>query len=855
MKKFFSLMMLCMVAMAANASKTVYLTPGSWAANDARFALYQYNSDTSAWTDFVADGDLLKAELGDEYTNIIICRMNPAATENSWDNKWNQTADLPAPVLDNQVYNITVTDGEWDGITLNSGINSENKRFLQNKDAKLWWGAANDWGTHASLLPHADYVTLVQQPNGAYTMDTQVSNGGNNHYFGGEWMDGAASDLTLAASGEYYTVQFTNGGNYFGSGNETLTNGTQNLNLTADATTDAALWSIFTEADMRATLQTATSAAPQDATWLIIDHTFGRNNRAVKDLGKDGVWKVSEDCTNYSLMGGNSDKHCAESYHSVFTITQTINGVPNGVYAMTAQGFYRQDGTDNDNLAEFFINGEVAPVPFKEGTENSMADACTSFEKGLYKINPIFVEVSDGTINLGVQNPYNANLWVIFDNFELTYYGSDASIDQIKNAALFAQVAELRAKAQTLVDQVEVQAVKQVLNAAIEATANVTTVEAANAAVETLNAAIDKAEASILAKSILPAMKALTESTNVYTEAAYEEYYGQWYQKYEAGTLTKIEAAALQNPNTVTGWRANATANTLLMSAWDETAYNWDSYHLNTWSVEGASDGTNFVVPFIEYWTGDGDSLGEKTLTATMENVAPGKYEVSAWVRVRGKNGFELPAQGITMQTNDGEEVNVVGERLSEQSNFYLANVSAVGEVGDNGILTIKFKVAAGNNISWLSFKNVKYAEYVEPSYYLVGTMTDWKVNAEYQLTKNEEAQGEEYTLTTDIAEGAELKVVKAKGENIVTWYPEGEDNNCTVNQAGNYTVYFRPNADGGDDWFNKVIYLNRNGEPVGIDAVNAIGENTVIFTLAGQRVKNAQKGIFIQNGKKVVIK
>ena len=117
------------------------------------------------------------------------------------------------------------------------------------------------------------------------------------------------------------------------------------------------------------------------------------------------------------------------------------------------------------------------------------------------------------------------------------------------------------------------------------------------------------------------------------------------------------------------------------------------------------------------------------------------------------------------------------------------------------------------------------------------------------------EAQGEEYTLTTDIAEGAELKVVKAKGENIVTWYPEGEDNNCTVNQAGNYTVYFRPNADGGDDWFNKVIYLNRNGEPVGIDAVNAIGENTVIFTLAGQRVKNAQKGIFIQNGKKVVIK
>ena len=114
---------------------------------------------------------------------------------------------------------------------------------------------------------------------------------------------------------------------------------------------------------MFASLNEATVNAPVDATFLIIDHTFGRNNRNV------GVWKVSEDCTNYNLTGGNSDKHSAESYHSTFTVSQVLSNVPNGIYSFQAQGFYRQDGSDNDNLAQFFINDETALVPFYDERE------------------------------------------------------------------------------------------------------------------------------------------------------------------------------------------------------------------------------------------------------------------------------------------------------------------------------------------------------------------------------------------------------------------------------------------------------------------------------------------------------
>ena len=720
MKKILSLLTIAMLSIGSVSAQDTYTVVGSEAAIFG-----------SAWDTTAEANDMVAGEDG-LYTKTYEAVELAAGTieykvvkNHAWDTSWGFDSDNANYVVNVAgTYDVTFTfnpDAPLDGdhsayqvacsITLSNAFTGEGKVFIKNVATGLWWGVANDWGTHASLIPHADYVTLHKAPEGRYQMETQVSNGGTNYYFGGEWMDGQPCELKVVKSGEAYTFQHT-GGNFFGSGNETLANGTQNLNLNASG--DAALWQILTEADMRATLESATSAAPQDATWLIANHTFGRNNRGQlgnmnQNEGRDGVWKISDDCTNYNLGGGNSNKHCAESYHSVFTIQQTLTGIPNGIYAFTAQGFYRQDGSDNENLAQFFIGDEVANVPFKEGSENSMGDACTSFEKGLYKIDPIYVEVTDGTITVGIKNPSNGSLWVIWDNFELTYYGTDASLDQVKNAALFAQVEELRTKAQELADEAENDAVKQALSDALGSSANVTTADEAQAAVEALTAAIDKAEAAAMAKDVLPQMKKLTESTNFYTDAAYEEYYGQWYQKYEAGTLTKAEAAALQDPFAVTGWRANNTVDDLLMSTWDVEPMNWAQYYINTWSVEGASDGTQFEVPFFEYWTGDANSLGEKTLTGKIEGLEAGTYGVSAWVRVRGKNDFTRPAYGITMQVNEGTAIDAASTTEVSGTNFYVGQLNAIGEVGVDGKLELKFNVAADNNISWLSFKNVKY--------------------------------------------------------------------------------------------------------------------------------------------------
>ena len=578
----------------------------------------------------------------------------------------------------------------------------EGKYYLYNVGSQRYWGAANDWGTQASLIEHPDYVTLAQTPDGAYTMETQVSNGGTSYYFGGDYMDGQPVNLTITKAGDgLYTIANADGQLYGYDGNSYI------LGKNVPEGNNA-LWKIISEADMLASLNTATVNAPVDATFLIIDHTFGRNNRNV------GVWKVSEDCTNYNLTGGNSDKHSAESYHSTFTVSQVLSNVPNGIYSFQAQGFYRQDGSDNENLAQFFINDETALVPLKTGSENSMADACASFENGLYKISPLYVEVKDGQITVGIKNENNPTLWVIWDNFELCYYGADATLDEVKNAAIISQLAELREKATKLQGQPKVEVVNTALANTLAETAEVTASSSAdeiNAAIEKLTAVIDNAEASIIATNVLPAMKELIDATNVYTQAAYEEYYGKWLAKYEAGTLTKAEAAALQDPSLTTGWRAAITVDNFLLSAWDTNPDFVDApYYINTWSTEGENDGSGFRVPFFEYWTGDEQSLGERTLTATMTDLEPGKYNVSALVRVRVKNGVEDAPTGITLQANDGEAVPVTTGAQIGESQFYLDTFTAQGVVGEDGILKIQFNIAAENNISWLSFKNVNYA-------------------------------------------------------------------------------------------------------------------------------------------------
>ena len=92
----------------------LYLIPNTnWKMDNARFAAYFFGNG-ERWldmTDTDSDG-VYECEIPEGYPSVIFCRMNPNATANNWNNKWNQTADLTVPTDGTNCY--TVKEGTWD---------------------------------------------------------------------------------------------------------------------------------------------------------------------------------------------------------------------------------------------------------------------------------------------------------------------------------------------------------------------------------------------------------------------------------------------------------------------------------------------------------------------------------------------------------------------------------------------------------------------------------------------------------------------------------------------------------------------------------------------------------------------
>lgn len=103
----------------------------------------------------------------------------------------------------------------------------------------------------------------------------------------------------------------------------------------------------------------------------------------------------------------------------------------------------------------------------------------------------------------------------------------------------------------------------------------------------------------------------------------------------------------------------------------------------------------------------------------------------------------------------------------------------------------------------------------LENGYYLVGTMNEWQVEAEYKLVLNEQADDTEYMYDITFAEEDRFKVVEYQNGNW-TWHPgEGDGYVIDADHVGEATVYFRPNGKQGDEsWYYTIIYVAMKEEP-----------------------------------------
>ena len=174
------------------ANTTIYVTiHEQWAADNARFAAYFFGANGDTWTNMTHIENNIYSTVvpAGEWKGAIFCRMNPATTDNTWDNLWGaQTTD------------VTYEEGKNHYI-----INSENDTWDGNKPGGHWSTyegnqGGNDNNDPEKPQPEASIYTLC----GASTI------------FGSEWDEtDTNNDMTKGEDGiwtkEYTGVTLTKG--------------------------------------------------------------------------------------------------------------------------------------------------------------------------------------------------------------------------------------------------------------------------------------------------------------------------------------------------------------------------------------------------------------------------------------------------------------------------------------------------------------------------------------------------------------------------------------------------------------------------------------------------------------------
>ena len=192
-----------------------------------------------------------------------------------------------------------------------------------------------------------------------------------------------------------------------------------NKSLTTDGTAEAAA--------VRSALQTAAKAqrtAETDMTWAITNPSFetgdytGWNTTVGWDTGakpqENGTYTTAGTDGHYMFNTWNNYDNATNSGVNA-AITQTVTGIPNGTYKLTAMV-----ATDDGNSMNLTANGKTTTIV--ASTNGASSGVFPSVE----------CEVTDHTLDIEVGGVNNC--WYKCDDFHLTFLGNELTLDEDENA-------------------------------------------------------------------------------------------------------------------------------------------------------------------------------------------------------------------------------------------------------------------------------------------------------------------------------------------------------------------------------------------------------------------------------------
>jgi len=335
--------------------------------------------------------------------------------------------------------------------------------YLYNVGAGLWLNYGGDDDYTAVLKPHGEPLRLFvyegtcgfgtsldsRYLNASSTTENARSTGAT--YF----------TYTKQADGSY-TLRSEEGlMGFAGTVGDRLSQTKVAMNL-SDADDVNTHWQLLTKEQLLARFSEATADNPVDATFLITCPNFDRHHTGLS------AW------SGYST--GNNVGYLCNNSCWVFNVTnacwQKLTDVPNGIYKLRAQAFYRhgsntevmaqteetmtKQGVIYANDQESFVlpilstanlqatniysanggNGRAfgssGYIPyFENGGSKASTDACIAFDHGLFGGNEVQVTVTDGQLTIGAKiKQLTTNSWMAFDNFELYYLGMPEDLSE-----------------------------------------------------------------------------------------------------------------------------------------------------------------------------------------------------------------------------------------------------------------------------------------------------------------------------------------------------------------------------------------------------------------------------------------
>ncbi len=251
--------------------------------------------------------------------------------------------------------------------------------------------------------------------------------------------------------------------------------------------------------------------------------------------------------------------------------------------------------------------------------------------------------------------------------------------------------------------------------------------------------------------------------------------YGSGVSDYEAAAAA-LEAATSAATSSISQWSSGSASIANDIAGW--TCSNTNTFHTNTWSTEGNSDGTGMTTPFIENWRSANDNapLGNGVIKYSVSNAVAGTYKVSGLIRVYDEHNT----------TPTGGNFFVNGQTISIDD---AKDASYNGKAGKWGIFTDYITLSEAGTLEFgLNISSANY-NWVALKGFSVTKLSDAEVSAAATAYTAELAKAAALEASLTVSEPADVAgKIKATQELKVMEYEYVMDTYVTSIELGDWT-------------------------------------------------------------------